>query len=129
MTSDRPRVLITTAALAAALGLAAGAAAETIAGTDLEAAGLVADLSWAFEVTVEPATEEATVRTTRYRFKSAAPVEKTAAGNIYLRADLTAGRRSAARRGGGPLIGLRPGARLLLRPAIAGAPSHISGTK
>lgn len=62
MTSDHPRVLITAAALAAALGLAAGAAAETIAGTDLEAAGLVADLPWAFEVTVEPTTEEAAVR-------------------------------------------------------------------
>ncbi len=91
MTSDHPRVLITAAALAVVVGLAAAAAAaETIAGTDLEAAELVADLPWAFEVTVEPATEEAAVRTTRYRFKSTAPVEKTAAGAIYLRANLTA---------------------------------------
>ncbi len=87
MTSDHPRVL--SVALAIAFGLAAGAAAETIAGTDLEAAELVADLPWAFEVAVEPATEEAAVRTTRYRFKSAAPIRKTAAGAVYLRAELT----------------------------------------
>ena len=91
MTSDHPRGLITIAALAAALGFAAGSApAETIAGTDLEAAELVADLPWAFEVTVEPATEKAAVRTTRYRFKSTVPIEMTAAGNIYLRAAMTA---------------------------------------
>ena len=90
MTPGHSRSLNTIAALAAALGLAAGAAAESIAGTDLEAAGLVADLPWAFEVAVEPATEGTAVRTTRYRFKSTTPIEKTAAGNIYLRADLTA---------------------------------------
>ncbi len=88
MISDHPRVL--SVALAIAFGLAAGAAAETIVGTDLEAAELVADLPWAFEVTVEPATDETAVRTTRYRFRSTAPVEKTAAGSIYLRANLTA---------------------------------------
>ncbi len=90
MASDYPRVLITTAALAAALGFAAGAAAEIVAGTDLEAAKLVADLPWAFEVTVEPATEDAAIRITRYRFKSTAPIEKTAAGVVFLQADLTA---------------------------------------
>lgn len=86
MTSNHPRVLISTAALA--FVLAAGAAAETIAGTDLEAAGLVADLPWAFEVTVEPATEDAEVRTTRCCFKSTAPIRRTEAGAEYLRVDL-----------------------------------------
>ncbi len=88
MTSDHPRVL--SVALAIAFGLAAGAAAETIAGTDLKAAELVAELPWAFAVTVEPATEEAAVRTTRYRFKSTTPIRNTAAGAVYLRADLAA---------------------------------------
>ncbi len=88
MTSDHPRVL--SVALAIAFGLAAGAAAETVAGTDLEAAELVADLPWTFEVTVEPITEEAAVKTTRYRFKSTAPIRKTAAGAMYLRVQITA---------------------------------------
>ncbi len=66
-------------ALAITFGLAAGAAAETIAGTDFEAAELVADLPRAFEVAV---TEEATVRTTRYRFSSAGPIRKTAVGDV-----------------------------------------------
>ncbi len=88
MTSDHPRVL--SVALTIAFGLAADAAAETIAGTDLEAAELVAELPWAFEVVVEPATEEAAVRTTRYRFRSTASIRKTAAGDVYLRAELTA---------------------------------------
>ena len=44
-------------ALAIAFELAVGAAAESIAGTDLEAAELIADLPWAFEVTIEPAGE------------------------------------------------------------------------
>ncbi len=88
MTSDHPRVLGVTLALA--FGLAAGAAAETIAGTGLEAADLVADLPWAFKVTVEPAIEEAAVRTTRYRFKSTAPIERTAQGAVYLRVDVRA---------------------------------------
>ncbi len=87
MTSDHPRVL--GVALAITFGLAAGAAAETIAGTDLATAELVADLPWPFEVTVEQATEEAAVKTTRYRFKSAAPIRKTAAGGMYLRVELT----------------------------------------
>lgn len=61
MISDHPGVLISTAALALIFVLAAGAAAETIAGTDLEAAELVADLPWAFEVTVEPTIEDAPI--------------------------------------------------------------------
>ncbi len=85
--SDHPRILIITAALAVAL--ATGAAGETIAGTELEATQLVSDLPWAFEVTIEPATEEAGVTTTRYRFKSTAPIEKTAEGATYLRTKLT----------------------------------------
>lgn len=90
MTSDHSRILIT-AALAAAIGLAtAGAAAETIVGTDLEAAELVADLLWTFEVTAEPPTDiEADVRTTRYRFQSTTPNTRTAPGDVYLRAELT----------------------------------------
>ncbi len=90
MTSDHPRVLITTAVMAIALGLAAGAGAETIAGTDLEAAELVADLPWAFEVAVEPATDdEGSVRTSRYRFQCTKPKTKTAPG-YFLLAELTA---------------------------------------
>ncbi len=89
MTSDHPRVL--SVALAIAFGLAAGVAAETIAGTDLETADLVADLPWSFEVTVEPATgDDSPLQVTRYRFKSTAPIERTAAGAVYLRAELTA---------------------------------------
>ncbi len=87
MASDHPRVL--SVALAIAFGLAPSAVAETIAGTDLEAGELVADLPWTFEVTVEPVTEEAAVRATRYRFKSPAPIRKTATGAVYLRAELT----------------------------------------
>ncbi len=91
MTTDHPRVLITTAALALAFVLAtAGAAAETIVGTDLEAAELVADLLWTFEVTVEPPTDdEANVQITRYRFQSTTPNAGTAPGDVYLRAELT----------------------------------------
>ena len=59
-------------ALAMAVAAAAPGAAETIAGTDLKAAELVAGLPWAFEVTVEP-VDEGPVRTTRHRFKSTAP--------------------------------------------------------
>ncbi len=87
MNTDHPRIL--SVALAVAFGLAAGAA-ETIVGTDLDAAELVAGLPWAFEVPVKSATEEAAVRTTRNRFKSTAPTTKTAAGDVYLRAELTA---------------------------------------
>ncbi len=90
MTSDHPRSLISTAALAVALGLALGVAAETIAGTDLEAPELVADLPWAFEVVIEPDTDdEVDVRTTRYRFQSKTPNTRTAPGDVYLRAELT----------------------------------------
>ncbi len=108
MTSDHPRVL--SVALAITFGLAAGAAAETIAGTNLEAAELVADLPWAFDVTVEPSTEEATVRTTRYRYKSIAPIERTSAGNTYLRIELTAREHGDARSAEGAFDELLAGA-------------------
>lgn len=88
MTSDHRRARIGYLALVMAVVAAAPAAAEIIASADLEAAELVAELPWTFEVTVEPGGEEP-VRTTRHRFKSTAPIEKTAAGNVYLRAELT----------------------------------------
>lgn len=76
-----------------AVVVAAPVAAETIAGTDLEAAELLmADLPWAFEVQFEPivpGSAEAPVRTTRHLFKSTAPIKTTAAGGVYLRAEMT----------------------------------------
>ncbi len=89
MTSDHPRVL--SVAPAVAFGLASGAPAENVADTDLNAAELVADLSWAFEVAVERSTDdEAAVRSTRYRFQSTTPNIRTAPGDVYLRAEHTA---------------------------------------
>ncbi len=91
MTSDHSRSLITTAALAVVV-LTAGAAAETIVGTDLKAAELVAGPPWSFEVTVEPASEgdDGPAPITRYRFQSTTPNTRTAPGDVYLRAELTA---------------------------------------
>ncbi len=50
----------------------------------------MADLPWTFEVTVVPATEASAVATTRYRFRSTTPNTRTAPGDVYLRAELTA---------------------------------------
>lgn len=90
MGSDHPRVFISYLALAVAFVAAAPGAAETIAGTGLDAAELVAELPWTFEVTsLQSVNRQETLWTTRYRFKSTAPIEKTAEGNVYLRAELT----------------------------------------
>ncbi len=96
MTSDHPKVLISYGlALLLAIVGAAPVAAETIAATNLEAAELLADLPWAFEVTVgphepgEPGGGEEAVKTTWYRFKSTTPDTTTAPGDVYLRAELT----------------------------------------
>ena len=92
MSPDHRRARISYLALLVTVVAASPGAAETIAGTDLEAAELVADLPWSFEVAsepIEPGSAEGPARATRHRFKSAAPIESTAAGDIYLRAELT----------------------------------------
>lgn len=80
-------------ALVVAISIAAPTLAETIAGTHLEAAMLVAELPWTFEARVEPpSTREGgqePVWIKRYHFKTMEPIDKTAAGATYLRADLT----------------------------------------
>ncbi|MCP3993899.1 MAG: hypothetical protein GY722_02385 [bacterium] len=68
-------------------------AAQIIPGTDQEAAELVADLPWRFEVSQErssaPEANEKLVQVTQFRFKSTEPYEQTPDGPIYLRAQLS----------------------------------------